>query len=90
MLSPTCDLLHGLQADVDGLVSQQGGGWQRAGHALHDADVLHALGHGQGGHAVVSVEGTVTVYTATCRRGGRLHHENTGQADYIYIYSLGI
>lgn len=66
----TCELLHGLQPDTDGLVGEQRGGGQRAGHALHYTDVLHALGHGERGHSVVSFKGTVAVYAATCRMGG--------------------
>jgi len=66
----TCELLHGLEPDTDGLVGEQRGGGQRARHALHYANVLHALGHGERGHAVVSFEGTVAVYAATCRVGG--------------------
>lgn len=66
----TCELLHGLQPDADALVSKQRGGGQRAGHALHHANVLHALGHGERGHGVVSLKGTVAVYAATCRTGG--------------------
>ena len=66
----TCELLHRLQPDTDGLVGEQRGGGQRAWHALHYANVLHALGHGERGHSVVSLEGTVAVYAATCRMGG--------------------
>lgn len=66
----TCELLHRLQPDTDGLVGEQRGGGQRARHALHYANVLHALGHGERGHSVVSLEGTVAVYAATCRMGG--------------------
>lgn len=66
----TCELLHGLQPHTDGLVGEQRGGGQRAGHALHDANVLHALGDGERGHAVVWFEGTVAVYAAACRTGG--------------------
>ena len=66
----TCALAGMLQADADGLVSEQRGGGQGARHALHDADVLHALRDGERGNAVVSLEGTVAVYTATCRVGG--------------------
>lgn len=69
-VSFTCELLHRLQPDADGLVGEQRGGGQRARHALHYANVLHALGHGERGHGVVSFKGTVAVYTATCRMGG--------------------
>lgn len=66
----TCELLHGLQPDPDALVGEQRGGGQRARHALHHANVLHALRHGEWGHSVVSLEGTVAVYAATFRTGG--------------------
>lgn len=66
----TCELLHGLQPDSDALMGEQRGGGQGAGHALHHADVLHALRHGERGHSVVSLEGTVAVYAATFRTGG--------------------
>lgn len=66
----TCELLHGLQPHADGLVGEQRGGGQRARHALHYANVLHALGHRERGHSVVGFKGTVAVYAATCRMGG--------------------
>lgn len=73
----TCELLHGLQSDTDGLVCEQWGGGQRAWHALHYANVLHALGHGEWGHGVVSFKGTVAVYAATCRTGGNINQYET-------------
>lgn len=66
----TCQLLHWLQPHTDGLVGEQRRGGQRARHALHYADVLHALRHGERRHGVVPFEGTVAVYAATCRTGG--------------------
>lgn len=67
----TCELLHWLQPDTDGLMGEQRGGGQRAWHALHYANMLHALSHWKRGHVVVSFKGTVAVYAATCRMGGR-------------------
>ena len=72
----TCELLHGLQPDTDGLVGEQRGGGQRAGHALHDANVLHALGHGERRHRVVSFKGAVAVDAATCGTGGNTEYKN--------------
>lgn len=70
MAPHTCELLHGLQPHADGLVGEQRRGGQRARHALHDANVLHALGHGERGRSVVRFKGTVAVYAAACRIGG--------------------
>lgn len=73
----TCELLHGLQSDTDGLVGEQRGGGQWAWHALHYTNVLHALGHGEWGHSVVSFKGTVAVYAATCRMWGNINQCGT-------------
>lgn len=73
----TCELLHGLQPHADGLVGEQRRGGQRARHALHDANVLHALGHRERGHGVVGFKGTVAVYAATCRMGGERDQRET-------------
>lgn len=63
----TCEFLDRLQPHADGLVGEQRRGGQRARHALHNANVLHTLGHGERGHSVVRFKGTVAVYAATCR-----------------------
>lgn len=63
----TCEFLDRLQPHADGLVGEQRRGGQRARHALHNANMLHTLGHGERGHSVVRFKGTITVYAATCR-----------------------
>lgn len=63
----TCELLDRLQPHADGLVAEQRRGGQRARHALHNANVLQTLGHGERGRGVVRLKGTVAVYAATCR-----------------------
>lgn len=79
---PTCELLDRLQPHADGLVAEQRRGGQRARHALHDANVLHALGHGERRHSVVRFKGTIAVYAATCRTGGEQKTVSVLQYDF--------
>lgn len=76
----TWQSLDGLQTHVEGLMGQQRRGGERARHALHDPNVLHALGHRERRDSVIPLEHTIALHGVTaCRethRSQSLTHSN--------------